>query len=78
MFTLMREGDLSVDLTINYRFEYSGEGISTEGYLEFDADSPTLQIRTDRTMSLTLLPPDDYTSEYLVGDPRRATITVSN
>ncbi len=78
VFTLMREGDLSVDLTINYRIKYSGTGTSAEGYLEFNDGSPTLEIRADRTARLTLLPLDDYTSEYVVGDPHRATVTVGD
>ncbi len=89
VFTLMRTGDLSVALVVRYQSVYRGQGVSRrEGYVTFAEGSSTLEVRphefvegivteADRTADLTLLPPDDYASDYVVGDPSEATLQVA-
>ena len=85
VFRLTRAGDLSVALKVAYRTDYSG-GEFGAGVQTFLAGRETLEFRWtikddaeaqgDRTAKLTLLPPDRHTSEYVVGEPSAATVTV--
>ena len=89
VFTLRRRGNLSIALTIGYQVVYRGQGVTLrEGYRTFPEGSSTLEMRdpefvdgivteADRTVELTLLPPDDYASGYVVGDPSEATLRVA-
>ncbi len=89
VFTLRRTGNLSVPLVVRYQVVYRGQGVTLrEGYWTFAEGSSTLEIRdpefaegivteADRTVELTLLPPDDHASGYVVGDPSEATLRVA-
>ncbi len=89
VFTLRRTGNLSIALTIGYQTVYRGQGVNLrEGYRTFAVGSSTLEMRdpefvegivteADRTVELTLLPPDDHASGYVVGEPSEATLRVA-